>query len=775
MTIVTNAAIGNITRAVTNKELLSLNHKNCHPPLSLLRMYEYLTAPVLKSIKAITSSSSKNILAILSISLLVLSACKQKKAYTGWATAKGSAEAIHYSSLTEIDTTNVTQLEVSWEYHTGDADTVHHSQIQCNPIVIDGILYGTSPQMKLFAIDAASGKEKWVFNPFDTLAGNKVAFFIMNNSRGVAYWTDGAEDKRIYYTAGSQLYCINAANGKPVATFGDSGRLDLHDGLDRDVKDLFVTSTSAPTIYKDLLITGTRVDEGPAAAPGHIRAFDVRTGKRRWIFHTIPYPGEPGFESWEDTTAYKFIGGANAWSGFSLDVERGILFAPIGSASYDFYGGKRLGNNLFANSLLALDAGTGKRLWHFQQIHHDVWDRDLSSPPALVQLKKEGKTIDAVALTTKSGFVFLFERETGKSIYPIEERPVPTTSDLTGEKLSPTQPYPTKPSPFMRQSMTEGDINLFLSDSSYADIKTRRASYKNDNMWHPPSLQGTIMFPGLDGGSEWGGPSYDPETNMLYVNANEMPWLITSIAVKNKAAAKENYGQAGMRLYQSNCMTCHGREQQGSGNFPALTGAEKKYSLAAFDALLQSGRRMMPAFKQLNTGEREAIASFVLNETALKNKPFVATIKDDPTSLPYSITGYHKFLSKEGYPAISPPWGTLNALDLNTGEWIWKKTLGNDTSFKKAKAPTGTENYGASVVTAGGLLFIGATKDGKFRAFNKRTGTLLWEYNLPAPAYATPAVYELAGRQYIVIACGGGKMGTKSGDSYVAFALPHEK
>ena len=299
-----------------------------------------------------------------------------------------------------------------------------------------------TPQMKLFAIDAATGKEKWQFNPFDSLAGNKKMFFILNNCRGVTYWSDGANDKRIFYTAGSDLYCINAIDGSLIKSFGIDGKIDLHEGLDRDVKDLFVTATSPGIIYKDLIIMGSRVDEGAAAAPGHIRAYNVRTGKREWIFHTIPQPGEDGYETWDDSTAYKFIGGANAWSGFSLDKEKGIVFACTGSASYDFYGGRRTGNNLFADCLLALDAATGKRIWHFQDIHHDVWDRDMSSPPALVTITKDGKKTDAVAVTTKTGFIYLFERATGKPLYDIVEKPVPQQSDLIGEKLSPTQPVP---------------------------------------------------------------------------------------------------------------------------------------------------------------------------------------------------------------------------------------------------------------------------------------------------------------------------------------------
>lgn len=708
----------------------------------------------------------------------ICDACQSKKKYQTWEQYKGSNENIHYSSLDQVDTSNVKDLQVAWEYHTGDADTAHHSQIQCNPIIIDGILYGVSPQLKLFAIEAGTGKPRWVFNPVDSVAGdNKSLFFILNNSRGVTYWSDGEKDKRIYYTAGSELLAIDAVTGTRVPTFGKNGALDLHEGLDREVADLFVTATSPPVIYKDLLITGSRVDEGPHAAPGHLRAFDVRTGKLKWIFHTIPHPGEDGYESWDDPEAYRFIGGANAWSGLSLDQERGIVYAATGSASYDFYGGRRTGNNLFANSLLAIDATTGKRIWHFQYIHHDVWDRDLSSPPALVTVTKAGKQVPAVAITTKTGFVFVFNRITGESLFPIEERPVPQVSELTGEKLSPTQPFPLAPAPFMRQLFTEKDINPYLPDSSIEDIRRRWASYKHDHMYDPLSFQGTIVFPGLDGGAEWGGPSYDPATGILYVNANEMPWALTAVDISAKQAIKENNGVAGRRLYEATCMSCHGPERKGSGNFPSLVNIQSKYTAASLDTLIQTGRRMMPAFKQLNPAERNAIASYVLENKKTQAMPFTDTMhtRNDPFRLPYSVTGYNKFLSKEGYPAIAPPWGTLNALDLNTGQYIWRKPLGNDTSVKGLKEPTGVENYGASVITAGGLLFIAATKDGKFRAFNKRNGELLWETSLPAPGFATPSIYEVNGRQFIVIACGGGKMGLRSGDSYIAFSLPASK
>lgn len=695
--------------------------------------------------------------------------------YNGWKMYGGNGDNNHYSSLTQIDTNNVQQLQPAWTYNTGDVDMANHSQIQCNPIIVKGVLYGTSPLMKLFALNAATGKQKWVFNPFDSFSANKRSFFILNNCRGVTYWNEG-NDERVFYTAGTDLYCINAADGKPVASFGDNGKLDLHTGLDRDVSDKFITATSPGVIYKDVIIMGSRVDEGANAAPGHIRAFDVKTGKLRWIFHTIPQPGEFGYDTWEDTAAYKHIGGANVWSGFTLDEKRGILFAPTGSASFDFYGGKRRGDNLFANCMLALDAATGKRIWHFQTIHHDTWDHDLSSPPALVTINKDGKKIDAVAFTTKTAFVFVLDRETGKPIYPVEERPVPQNTELTGESLSPTQPYVLKPAPFSRQTITENDLNTLLPDSSYAAVKKQFDSYDKGNMFQPLSKRGTIVAPGLDGGGEWGGPSYDPETGILYVNANEQISVLTIVDLKDDASKNETMLTAGERLYKTNCMTCHGAERQGGGNYPSLININKRYSATQFHDLISTGRRMMPAFTQLSEAEKQAIAAYVLDIHSIAQNKFIDTTKkEDPyLKMPYAITGYNWFVSKEGLPAIAPPWGTLNAIDLNTGEYVWRDTLGDHPYYAAKGIHTGSENYGGSVITKGGLLFIAATRDGHLRAFNKRTGKLLWEYKLPAPAFATPATYEMDGEQYIVIACGGGKLNTSSGDAYVAFKLPHK-
>ncbi|BDQ12898.1 pyrroloquinoline quinone-dependent dehydrogenase [Sediminibacterium sp. TEGAF015] len=713
-----------------------------------------------------------NLLFSLSSILLFVFACKQEnKNYTSWEVYGGSKENIHYSSLTYIDTNNIQQLKKAWEYSTGDAEKF--TQIQVNPIIINNTLYGVSPKLKLFAVEAQTGKSIWIFDPYKVIDNEVkgVGYFSMNVCRGLTYFED-KDSKRLFYAAGANLFCVDATNGKLIESFGYKGRIDLHNDLGRDVANLYIAMTSPGIIYKDLIIIGSRVNEEAAAAPGYIRAYDVHTGKLRWKFHTIPQPGEDGYESWEDKNAWKNIGGANAWAGFSLDEKTGTLFAPLGSASYDFYGGKRLGDNLFANSILALDAFTGKRKWHFQTVHHDVWDRDLPTAPALITLHKNGKSIEALAQPTKTGFIFLLDRKTGKPLYPIEERIVPNQTALTGEKLANTQPYPTFIEPFVRQAFTEKDINPFISKEEQKEIKEKLAQHNNQHLFAPPSKAGTVIFPGFDGGAEWGGVAYDPSSQVLYVNANEMPWILTMVNKEKTVHKKETKMEAGQRLYKTNCMTCHGDNLKGSGNNPSLQNLSNKYNETSFLELLKNGRRMMPAFGQLQQEEKEALASFILglkNRTSAYSK---SSIEENPYwDIPFTSTGYHKFLTKEGYPAITTPWGSINAIDLSTGKIIWKKPLGETPELLAKGIHTGTENYGGPVVTAGGLLFVAASKDGMFRAYNKRTGALLWEYKLPYPGFATPATYAIDGKQYIVIACGGGKLGTPSGDKYISFTI----
>jgi quinoprotein glucose dehydrogenase len=670
-----------------------------------------------------------------------------------WPTFGGNPERTQYSELAQINAANVNRLKPAWVYHTGDRREDDRSQIQCNPIIIDGVLYATSAQLKVFALKAATGEHLWTFDPFK--AGAQQHSLGVN--RGVVCWGD-ENDRRIFVCAGQRLYALDARTGEPITAFGNNGSIDLRDGLGRDVSSLYVLSNTPGVIFNDLLILGTRVSEGPGpSAPGHIRAYDARTGKIRWTFHTIPWPGEFGFNTWPED-AWKRVGGANAWAGMSIDVRRGLVFIPTGSAAFDFWGGDRKGANLFANCLLALDARTGRRKWHFQFVHHDLWDRDLPQAPVLITVRRRGRSIDAVAQATKSGHIFVFDRVTGRPLFPIQERRVPS-SDLAGEKSWPTQPFPIKPPPFSRQTFTEADVTDISPEArAYALERLRKA--KPGQPFMPPSKEGTIIFPGFDGGAEWGGSAFDPESGRLYVNANEMPWILTMVEVPAQGAEK---------VYRQHCAACHGIDRRGSPqSAPSLINLSKKMNKATVQQVIEKGKGFMPSYGFLSESERKDLLAFLFDEA----KEGEAAAAKSQTNL-YTHTGYNRFLDKEGYPAVKPPWGTLNAVNLNTGRIDWQVPLGEFAELTRRGIPqTGTENYGGPIVTAGGLVFIAATSDEKFRAFDKNTGRLLWEYQLPAGGYATPSAFEIDGKQYIVIAAGGGKMGTKSGDAYIAFALP---
>ncbi|ADB39943.1 PQQ-binding-like beta-propeller repeat protein [Spirosoma linguale] len=712
-----------------------------------------------------------------------------------WPTYGGNNAGNRYSKLTQINTGNVKNLKLAWSYDTGDNKDVSQRgmDIQCQPIVVNGVLYGTSPRLKLFAVDAATGKQRWQFDPFAD-PDTKPRFHPM---RGVMYWEDG-NDKRVLYTVGSFLYAINADTGKPVESFGKQGKVDLHEGLGdketigHDVENLSIRVTTPGVIYKDLLITGSAVNEGGDAPPGYIRAFNVRTGKLVWVFHTIPLPGEYGYETW-GKDSYKKLGGANCWAGMVLDEKRGVVYAGTGSPSVDFYGGARPGQNLFANCVIALNATTGKRIWHFQTVHHDLWDRDLPCPPNLITVKHNGpdgrpRLVDAVAQATKDGYVFVFDRDTGKPLFPIKEVSVMTSPALPGEKPWPTQPVPTKPAPFVRQELTENEITT-RTPEAHAYVLDRYRNSRHGSKYMPPSIEGTLYY-GFGGGAEWGGNAADPD-GILYQNANTMLWWLKMRDVRAQADGVAL--TRGASLFNINCAVCHAAGEKSGGAsqtaqaYPNLTDVGKRLTKEQIASILTTGRGRMPSFGHLSADDREAIIRFLLKQdtkpvatasaandlhSSVVNTPTVEGA-DFPYMPPYLNNGNTQFRDQDNYPAIKPPWGTLNAINLNTGEYLWQVPLGEYPELsKKGIPPTGTENHGGPIVTAGGLVFIAATYDEKLRAFDKKTGKIVWEYKLPAGGFATPITYMVNGKQYIVIAAGGTRYGLKPGGSYVAFALP---
>lgn len=692
--------------------------------------------------------------------LAALQAPSQANKDSGWPAYGGSNENTHYSTLSQINKDNVRQLHVAWSYDSGDA--FEGSEMECNPIVVDGVLFATTPKLRVIALDAATGKLKWSFDPNQ---GHRV--FTKMRNRGVTFWADAqGQHKRIFVVARQYLYALDASDGNLIPAFGDKGHIDLRCDLGRDPAEQFISNNTPPVVYKDLLITGSIVAETLPASPGDIRAYDALTGKLRWSFHTIPHPGEFGYGTWPKD-AWKYIGGVNAWAGLSVDAKRGIVYAPLGSASFDFYGANRLGDDLFANSLLALNAETGERIWHFQTVRHDMWDRDLPAPPALVTIHRDGHDIDAAAQITKSGYVFMFDRATGAPLYPIEYRRYPA-SDVDGERAAYMQPLPTAPEPFDRQVLT-ADMLTTRTPQAHEAVLKQFQKIRSQGEFAPPSLIGTILFSGMDGGGEWGGPAFDPQTGILYVNSNEMAWILQ--LVKNEPATGEPV--TGKDLYIKNCATCHRADMKGSPpEFPSLVHLSDRLNEEEVREIVRQGNGRMPSFARLPGREVNAIIRYLEYGENLTVNGGAATTT--PVDLKYRFGGYTRFLDPDGYPAIQPPWGTLNAINLNTGEFVWKKPFGEYPELAaQGLGNTGSENYGGGIVTANGLFIIAATSyDKKMHIFDKATGELLWETTLPFAGNATPAVYQVNGKEFIAIACGGGKSKAPTGATYVAFALP---
>lgn len=700
-----------------------------------------------------------------------------------WRYYSGNLQNTQYSSLDQINRNNVTQLKEVWRFSADEEGSP-----QTNPLVIDGTLYGFTPGLKVIALDAAKGTIRWKFDAGLQGAATGEEKSFTGPSRGLVYWRDG-EESRLFAGVVNSLYALDPKTGQVITDFGERGAIDLRKGLGGDFTQHYVSLTTPGVIYQDLLIVGFRTSENLPAPSGDIRAYDVRTGKLRWTFHTIPRDGDSGAETWP-TGARQTSGAANSWAGMALDEARGIVYVPTGSAVPDFYGCKRLGDNLYANSLVALDAATGERLWHFQTTHHDIWDRDLPSPPLLLSLTREGKKVDAVAQTSKQGFLFLFDRVTGKPLFPIEKRPVPP-SDIPCEVAAKTQPFPLLPKPFSRQYLTE-DMLTTRTPEAHAWALEKFRSLRSEGQYVPFSVdRQTVVFPGFDGGAEWGGSAVDPNTAVVYINANDIAWtggLIENIITDDTGAS----------LFHAQCASCHGADRKGSPPaFPSLLGITERLSVEKIKAVVSHGRGRMPSFSTLAPEEIDHLITYLRTDTQATLAAMSGIERDGASEAEttpgadakqeigtpstagplskYRFSGYNKFLDPEGYPAVAPPWGTLSAIDMNTGEYLWKVPLGEYPELADQGMPnTGSENYGGPILTASGLLFIAATiYDQKIRAFDSKTGELLWQAKLPFAGMATPATYRVDGKQYLVIATNNARNPkAPQGNAYVAFALP---
>ncbi|RYY19312.1 MAG: c-type cytochrome, partial [Chitinophagaceae bacterium] len=583
-----------------------------------------------------------------------------------WSEYNGGPDRNHYSVLDEIKKENLSGLDIAWVYHSGGADTAgNRTQMQCNPIIIGGILYGVSAGSQAFAINAGTGKELWKTNITDET-------FSMT-SRGVTYFDNNGKPI-IFFGYGEWLYALDAKTGKPVLNFGTAGKINLRDGLTRPGADKYIIYNTPGIIHKNLLITGGRVSEGPTALPGDIRAFNVHTGKLVWTFKTIPENREEGSETWPKDARQK-NGGANSWMGMAIDRDKEIVYAPTGSASFDFYGGDRKGDNLYANSLLALDANTGKRIWHFQFVHHDIWDRDPPAPPNLVTFRKGNRDVETVVQLSKQGFMFVLDRKTGAPVFPIEERAVPQ-SEMDGEYTSATQPFPVLPEPFTRQIFTEAELRNDVANRDSVIAQLRRSN--TGEPFIPLSSKRTLFFPGTDGGAQWGGAAVDRD-GIMYVPAKEVPVYSTLVPSPPVSKTKPEEG-----LYKLHCGSCHGADRRGdhAGAYPALTDISSRYSSAQLSEIINKGRGMMPSLAHIGSNEKNAIVAFLLAKKQVATK-----IEEKLSTNPYVITGYNRWYDSAGYPVNTPPWGTLTAIRLSSGKRLWQVPLGEYAALKAKGIP----------------------------------------------------------------------------------------
>jgi quinoprotein glucose dehydrogenase len=703
----------------------------------------------------------------------------EAKAHPSWSAYEAGIDSSQYSPLKQINKSNVSHLQQAWFYSAAGAH-----RFECSPIIVDKVMYVFGKDDNVVALDAATGREIWIYD-----TGKPRTF----SERGFTYWeSKDRRDRRLFFSTNHFLHAIDARDGKVIDSFGDHGSVDLREGLGRDPSTIREIESGTPgRIFENLLILGSTTGEEYGSPPGDLRAFDVLTGKLVWTFHTVPHPGDLGYDTWPKN-AWKYIGGTNTWGGITIDEKRGIAYFPIGSPTYDFYGADREGADLFSDCLLALDARTGKYLWHFQIVHHDLWDYDLATSPKLVTVVHNGQKIDAIAQPGKTGFLYVFDRVTGKPLWPMEERPVPK-SLMPGEHAWPTQPFPTAPPPFAVQGYTADDVNPYIEDpAERAKMRDLLLHSRNEGMFTPPGLENTLQPAGNNGGANWGTAAVDPTTNIVYVQSKNAPAILKLAAKRPKLEINGSPATKGQILYIQNCQTCHTAERTGqSPAVPSLVDIVSRVGADRVRSTVTNGASPMPSFPDLTSDDLDSLIAYLKAPSDARVPPDVVAYLSAPPPPPPADssdavrywTGYGFITTSDGLSAVKPPWSTLTAYDLNQGIIKWQVPLGA-VSQLEAKGVKDTGSFfpeGGPAVTAGGLIFSGTETDFKMRAYDKDTGKVLWELELPAAPHAEAAVYEVDGQEYVVQAALAKPMGpsyqpapedAQQTQGYYVFALP---